>query len=139
MWTFQITTGRMLDPEGVLAGEGYAGGNLGTVPEAINNPIFEPVHNIGPLPEGFYTFGDLVVKHPTLGSYVFPLIPDASNQMYGRSGFYCHGDTPTPRHASEGCIVMPYSTRQMMNNSKDRRLQVISGLGLTDPARLEGL
>lgn len=125
-WKFVITTGQMLDPAGGLAGTGYAGGNLGRNNEGKDNPADENLHNIGPLPEGTYTFGGLVLHHPKLGAYVFPLVPDPSNQMYGRSGFYCHGDTNPPGNASEGCIVQPHDTRVEMYESDDHTIQVVA-------------
>ena len=126
MWTFEITTGKMFAPDGSLAGTGYAGGNLGTIPQAINNPEYCNISCVGPLPEGFYTFGELQQHNPHLGQYVFPLIPDSDNKMFGRSGFYCHGGTSGGKqNASEGCIVIPYVTRQAMHNSPDQRLQVV--------------
>jgi hypothetical protein len=138
MWTFEITTGRMFDPAGRLAGTGYAGGDCGQRPDAIDNPADESLHNIGPLPEGKYTFGQLVLQNPQLGPYCFPLLPDSDNQMYGRGGFWCHADTLDPGHASEGCIVMPLETRQEMYESDDHRLQVVAFLPPTTPMDTSG-
>ena len=126
MWKFVITSGNMYDPNGNLAGMGYAGGNLGKNPEGKDNPADESVPDVGPIPEGIYTFGELVLQHPKLGQYCFPLIPDPSNQMYGRSGFWCHGDTTPPGNASEGCIVQPHDTRVAMYTSADHVLQVVA-------------
>jgi Protein of unknown function (DUF2778) len=125
-WTFEITTGKMYSPTGELAGMGYAGGDLGARPEAIDNPAFENVPNVGPLPEGFYSFGPWIDRHPKLGIDVFELLPDLSNKMFGRSSFFIHGDTAVPRCASEGCIVMPNPVRHAMYNSGCHRLQVVA-------------
>jgi hypothetical protein len=122
MWKFQITTGNMYDPAGALISTGYAGGNQGKNPEGKDNPADESVRNIGPIPEGIYTFGPLRLQYPKLGAYCFPLIPDPGNQMYGRSGFFCHGDTTPPGNASDGCIIQPHSTRQAMYISTDQTL-----------------
>lgn len=126
MWKFEISTGKMYDPTGALAGTGYAGGNLGKNPEGKDNSADESLPDVGPLPEGIYTFGDLVLQHPKLGPYCFPLIPDANNTMYGRSGFWCHGDTTPPGNASEGCIIQPRGTRVAMYTSADHTLQVVA-------------
>jgi hypothetical protein len=126
MWKFVITSGALIDPTGKQIALGYAGGNLGKNPEGINNPLVVSVHNIGPLPPGFYTFGHLYDPHPKLGRYAFELIPDAQNVMFGRSGFFCHGDTAISRHASEGCIIMPHDIRVLMFTSGDHRLQVVA-------------
>jgi non-ribosomal peptide synthetase component E (peptide arylation enzyme) len=129
-WTFEIVTGKMYAPDGNYVGSGYAGGNLGRNPEAINNPFKQDQHNIGPLPAGMYTFGEWLDKHPKLGKDVFSLAPDKDNVMYGRSGFYCHGDTVKPRCASEGCIVMPNAVRKAMYNSDCHRLKVMARTGV---------
>jgi len=128
----------MFAPDGSLAGTGYAGGDCGERPDAIDNPECENLPSIGPLPEGNYTFGELVLHHPHLGPYCFPLIPDSDNKMYGRGGFWCHADTSIPGHASEGCIVQPYRTRVNMYQSLDHRLQVVASLGLTTTMATDG-
>jgi hypothetical protein len=125
-WTFVIKTGQMLDPSGKLVAVGYAGGNLGKNPEGRNNAEMVSVHNIGPLPMGWYTFGQLFNPHPRLGQYAFELIPDPANEMFGRGGFFCHGDTVPAGNASEGCIIMPRLIREQMYEGQIRRLQVIA-------------
>src|ERR1700693_2650992 len=89
-WLYEQSSGRLFDDAGKFVATGYAGGNMGKNPEGKNNPAFESVHNIGPLPRGFYTFAP-----PTddrVGPFGIPLVPDAMNQMFGRGHFYCHGD-----------------------------------------------
>ena len=125
MWTFEQKTGRLLH-NGQLIATGYAGGNCGKNPEGINNPDMQSVHNIGPLPQGKYTFG-VPVSQSHLGPYAIPLSPDPNNQMFGRSGFFCHGDTAIPRQASEGCIIMPRAIRNVIGASPDKDLEVVSG------------
>ena len=125
MWTFEITTGKFYDPDGEHISTGYAGGNLGKSPEGKDNPEDEGIKNVGPLPEGMYTFGT-PVEHSQLGVFAIPLIPDAGNDMKGRGGFYLHGDTTPPGNASEGCIVQPPTTRHTAWNSDDHRLQVVA-------------
>jgi hypothetical protein len=130
MWTFKITTGEMTDPEGNLAGKGYAGGDCGKRKDAIDNPADEGIPDVGPIPEGTYRFGDLVVKGSRLGPYCFPLhlvrlSPNAPAGSERRGGFWCHADTAIPGNASEGCIVMPYETRVRMYVSIDHTLEVV--------------
>ena len=124
MWTFEITSGKWYDPLGHFVSRGYAGGNCGKDPEGINNPAMEGVKNVGPLPEGAYTFGP-PVEHSQLGAFAIPLIPDSTNEMHGRGDFYLHGDTLAPKSASEGCIVQPRPTRDDAWASTDHRLQVV--------------
>src|SRR5580698_562077 len=124
-WTFEITTGKFYNPDGDYISTGYAGGDLGKDPEGKDNPKDENIPDVGPLPEGLYTFGT-VVLHSQLGLFAIPLIPDPSNVMYGRSGFYLHGDTNPPGNASEGCIVQPLNTRVEAYYSDDKELRVVA-------------
>jgi hypothetical protein len=125
MWTFEIITGKLYDASGAYTAQGYAGGNLGKNPEGKDNPADENVPDVGPLPEGMYTLGS-PVEGTHMGIFAIPLIPDPSNNMVGRSGFFCHGDTTPPGNASEGCVVMPYVTRVRMWQSNDHRLSVVA-------------
>lgn len=119
-WTYESSTGRMLNPSGELAGLGYSGS-----PEGKNNVLMQAVHNVGPIPVGWYTMRGPVDSH-VHGRYAIPLDPDQLNEMFGRTGFMCHGDSVAdPGTASEGCIIMPYATRVAMWESGDHRIQVV--------------
>jgi hypothetical protein len=125
MWTFNSSTGDLFSPAQVKIETGYAGGNLGKNPEGINNKAYQYTRLIGPLPVGWYTFGT-AVEGTHLGPFAIPLTPDPENVMMGRSGFYLHADTiGHPRCASEGCVVMSRATRTLVDQSDDKRLQVI--------------
>ena len=124
-WTYCQTTGRLYTPQGVHIATGYAGGNEGKNPEGVSNHELQEEKGIGPLPVGLYTFGEVVLKSQ-LGPFAIPLVPDEANQMYGRGGFYCHGDTfELNQSASEGCIIMPRIVRNEMYASPDRQIQVV--------------
>lgn len=125
MWLFESRTGKMYDPTGKHVWTGYAGGNEGKNPEGVNNPDMQDVRCVGPLPEGKYSFGT-PVPQSHLGPFAIPLIPDPSNDMLGRSDFYCHGDTTPSGNASEGCIIMPRAIRNAMWASPDHQLQVVA-------------
>jgi hypothetical protein len=139
MWTFEIQTGRIFDPTGTLAGTGYAGGNLGKVPEAVNNPDYVKVHNTGPLPPGDYDMVELVAQSH-LGPNAIRLEPRPENEMFGRAGFYIHPDlidaAQHPQSASEGCIV--YTQRMQMWNSSDHGLHVVPFSELLTPMDITG-
>jgi len=122
-WTFESDTGKLYRPDGSFFAKGYAGGNEGKNPEGINNPLMQSVWNVGPLPIGLYTFGEVVMESK-LGPFAIPLIPDKENEMFGRGHFYMHGDTAIPGHASEGCIIMPRPVREEVYSSTDRTIQV---------------
>jgi Tlde1 domain len=119
VWTYSQSTGELYH-DGVWKGLGYSG-----APGAINDPAKQGLHNVGPIPCGFYTIGAPVDSLET-GPFSLPLTPDATNEMFGRSAFFCHGDAASrPGTASEGCLVAPRVTRQAVWASGDRRLQVV--------------
>jgi Protein of unknown function (DUF2778) len=123
MWKFEQSTGILLTPSNEFAAKGYAGGNCGKNPEGINNPAMQNVKSIGPLPCGLYSFGEPVLQSH-LGPFAIPLIPDPSNEMFGRGSFYVHGDTTPSGNASEGCVIMPRAIRNAMWASDDHQLIV---------------
>ena len=116
-WSYSQSSGILLDPDGEIVATGYAGGNCGRNPEGKNNPDMQDTHCIGPLPQGTYRLGS-PQNNPHLGPYAIPLTPDEDNEMFGRSGFFIHGDSINhPGCASEGCIIMPRSVRVDMFDS----------------------
>jgi len=124
MWRFDQNTGHLYEPDGSMVAICYSGGDGGKHPEGINNHEYQAVANVGPLPVGLYTFGT-PIEHSHLGPLAIPLEPDQSNEMFGRSGFFCHGDTPAMNHsASDGCIIAPHQIREDMWNSDDHTLHV---------------
>ena len=131
-WTYEIETGRLFRPDGTLAGTGYAGGECGLHPEAVNNPAFCNQHSIGPLPPGEYTIAR-AITHPRLGPIAMALNPNPKNTMFGRSGFYLHADlveaATKPRAASDGCIVQSGAVRKEVDTSTDRDLIVVPFVG----------
>lgn len=123
MWRYRQSTGEMFDPSGTRAAVGYAGGNCGKNPEGRNNPAMQNVKSIGPLPQGIYTFDEPILQSH-LGPFAIPLIPDPANKMFGRSDFFCHGDTTPSGNASEGCIIMPRAIRNAMWDSPEHQIEV---------------
>src|SRR6476469_5355334 len=64
--------------------------------------------------------------HSTLGPCSMPLTPAPGNDMHGRYGFYIHGDTASmDQTASEGCIILSRATRDLIDASDDRTLEVV--------------
>lgn len=124
-WEYKQPTGDITDPHGVFVHQGYAGGNCGQHPEGINNHEMQNVHNIGPLPVGFYTMAE-VVEGSHLGPFAIRLEPDPANIMFGRGGFFVHGDTQIPFHASDGCIIMPRAVREQMWASDNHQIEVVA-------------
>jgi len=123
MWIYEQISGRLLDETGELVGVGYSGFRDGK-----NNPTYEMIHSVGPIPCGLYT-----IESPrdtnTHGPFVLPLEPDPENEMYGRDGFLIHGDSVrSPGTASLGCIIMSRDVRERLWKTGDRRLKVVAGI-----------
>lgn len=122
-YTFEQVTGDLLNETNTIDAHGYAGREAGK-----NNPDMQDVKGIGPLPRGWYT-AQAPSDDPVVGKYAMRLIPDTSNEMFGRNSFFMHGDsTEHPGLASHGCIVMPRSVREnFWNNALNHRIQVTHG------------
>ena len=126
MWIYEVSTGKLYNNDGKYVATGYSGGGGGKVPEAVNNPDFQNVKGVGPLPNGLYEMGTPIPHHPHVGVYAIPLIPHADNEMFGRDQFFCHGDNQHMNYsASDGCIIMPYSTRVVLGEGVDSTISVV--------------
>lgn len=132
-WIFKQSTGELsllfpsTTPEGdneiglMPVGIGYAGLGLDK-----DDPTKQNVVGQGPLPQGMYTIGG-PIEGSHLGPLAMPLIPDETNEMFGRSGFFIHGDSlQHPGQASHGCIVLSNAIREKIATSQDNRLEVIA-------------
>lgn len=98
----------------------YSGHGVG-----LNNPAEIPTHNIGPLPLGVWGIGEWF-DHPHLGKMVAALTPIDVPNLYGRSGFFIHGDNSLHNHsASNGCLVLDHNVRKAVKDSVATRLTVI--------------
>jgi lipoprotein-anchoring transpeptidase ErfK/SrfK len=120
-WTYQITSGTLLNQNGHVVGHGYSGHGDG-----LNNPSMCNVKDVGPLPQGTYTIGQPQDDHQ-VGVFAMPLTPDPANQMFGRSAFFIHGDNPQLNHsASDGCIILANAIRRDIAGSADDTIIVTS-------------
>lgn len=120
MWTYEIPTGGLWDPNLQYVGFGYSGNGT-----SKNNLFAQSLRDHGPIPEGDYTIGD-PIDSPTHGPEAMPLAPAATNEMFGRAGFMIHGDSLAhPGGASNGCIILPKDYREAIAQSGDRRLRVV--------------
>lgn len=123
MWYYIQKTGWLLDHAGKLTATGYSGHDAG-----VNNPAVQEIRNVGPIPKGIYSLGAPIADHPTCGRFAIPLIPHSGDEMFGRSGFYIHGDDerhPGEEVASDGCIIMPPDARHQVWDSGDHTLTVL--------------
>ncbi len=120
-WRYVQSTGA-LDRDGQHEGVGYSGNTGG-----LNNPAMQNVIGVGPVPRGTYTIGPPHMPVDHLGPNALPLYPAAGNEMYGRSGFFIHGDNAAMDNtASDGCIILGPAIRQAIINSRDTALLVVS-------------
>ena len=120
-WTFSQKTGQ-LSHDGELICAGYAGQGTG-----LNDPDSQQVPFVGPIPQGTYNIGPPMSDGGHMGPYVLPLTPWPVNNMFGRSGFYIHGDTPARNQsASNGCIVLDRQWRTLIVQSDDSVLVVFA-------------
>jgi hypothetical protein len=120
MWTYQQSTGNLLDGEGRAVTTGYAGNGWGK-----NNPQAQDQHDVGPLPCGKYKIGEPYAS-PKTGAITMNLTPDPGNEMFGRAGFRIHGDSlEHPGNASDGCMCIERPYRMLVAASPDKDLEVI--------------
>jgi Protein of unknown function (DUF2778) len=125
VWQYEQSSGFLVAPDGTkLYPSGYAGRDSGK-----NNPSMQAIKYVGPLPQGFYTMTELIEDDPVTGRYTIVLVPDPSNEMFGRDTFRIHGDSiEEPGNASDGCIVQYLTNRVTAWTSPDHRLEVVATL-----------
>lgn len=125
MWTYVQRSGHLLH-NGELVGSGYSGFEQGK-----NDPAWQDVIGVGPIPSGYYTIGrPTCVEVPgPHGPFVLPLTPDPKNEMHGRAGFLIHGDAILHAgSASHGCIILQRTIRNTIAGSGDASLAVVPDL-----------
>jgi hypothetical protein len=117
-WIYNQSTG-ILSHDGAFVGRGYSGFAWG-----LNNPSFEQVRDIGPIPKGRYLIKDPHRAHPNKGPLVFELEPD--DRCISRDDLLIHGDNKYRSYTgSTGCIVLDREIREQIDVSWDRELEVI--------------
>lgn len=131
MWTYRQSDGVLLH-DGAYVATGYSGFDNGK-----NNPAMQDHVGLGPIPCGSYTIQVIVDDNGQPEDYenkkapVMRLIPAASNQMFGRSGFLIHGDSISePGTASHGCVIEAHEIRELISQNAengDDQLQVVLG------------
>lgn len=131
MWIYAQKSGHLFR-DGSLVATGYSGSMHGK-----NCPELEGIRSVGPIPRGKWLIAGPPVTSPRTGPITLTLIPQFGTELFGRDGssFRMHGDSiAEPGTASEGCIVMPPTTRQAVWDSGDRQLLVIEDDALAPPA-----
>ena len=118
-WIYEQSTGN-LSLNTIFVGNGYSGHGTG-----LNTPSAQDQENVGPIPQGTYTIGPPHNPPDHLGPLALPLVPDPGNTMFGRFGFFMHGDNQFANHtASDGCVIMSHDIRALVAASTDKSLVV---------------
>ncbi len=125
MWIYAQAAGELSrDDDDRPVGFGYSGTG-----EGKNNPAMQQIHDVGPIPRGFWHIGDpecveVIGPH---GPFVLPLTPADGTETFGRSGFLIHGDSiQHSGSASHGCIILNRHVREAMAASHDQLLKVVA-------------
>ena len=109
-WFWVQNEGKLYDGNGAVC-VGYSGFAVGK-----NNPAYEEVPDIGPIPIGTWGIG-AAENNPQLGPIARPLTPLDGTDTHGRDGFFIHGDSiEHPGAASHGCVILPPAIREEMND-----------------------
>ncbi len=118
-WEYSQRTGSVKQ-NGAGIDTGYSGHGIGR-----NDSGMEGVENVGPIPRGSYSIGS-PFTHGSKGPVVMRLTPKDHNAL-GRSGFLIHGDNSEMNFsASEGCIILKRTTRDVIAASGDVDLRVVT-------------
>lgn len=123
-WIYIQKTGELHSlAYGVISSEkeiGYSGHA-----EGKNNPGMQNVHDIGPIPRGFWHIGP-AHDDPHTGPITMDLIPYPGTETFSRDLFRIHGDSKSdPGNASHGCIILPRNIREMIAASSIQLLEVV--------------
>lgn len=128
MWIYAQSTGELLHDDDhhavAVISIGYSG-----IGEGKNNPGLQQVHDVGPIPRGFWTIGapECVNSIGPHGPFILPLTPNDGTETFGRSGFLVHGDSiQHSGSASHGCIILNRHVREQIAGSGDNLLKVIA-------------
>ena len=114
MIEYSQTSHMFILPNGAKLTDCYSGGGPSGNELTRNRPGAQGMCYLGPLPQGQYTISPAHTV-PHLGPIVMALTPAPTNQMFGRSGFFIHGDNAEQNFtASDGCIVCGPQIRQQI-------------------------
>lgn len=110
---------------GLITGSNFIGKGYSGFGSGINNPDFESVPDIGPIPKGEYKIVQWYDKYEGKGLVVARLEP-VNHDAHGRNGFLIHGDNTEVNHtASHGCIVTSKDVRVNWRKSGDTKVFVV--------------
>lgn len=121
-WIYQQSSGNLYyQPSNskipILVSNGYAGNGQG-----LNNPDYQNVKNVGPIPQGSYRIGtqqDNITQTGHILESSMRLYPFKSNNMFSRAGFLIHRGNMQKKSSSQGCIVLTDDARDTIGNNLD--------------------
>jgi len=110
-------TSGLLKQDDKALGYGYAGHGTG-----LNNPDFQAVKSTGPIPRGKWEIGKFFDNPGHLGPIVAALRPIGGQNVFGRGGFFIHGDNSKMNntHAAIQPIMFSQSCRGTESASTGR-------------------
>ncbi len=96
-----------------------------------NNPFYEGVKDIGPIPQGIWEIREMVPKSP--GGRLtdaLPLVPRPGNNIFktkrDRNDFFIHGPKQgEPQSSSKGCIILELADRKKINDCDGEKFLIV--------------
>ena len=128
---YSQSSGKLMDMEDRLVGQGYSG-----APGHVNVPDSQGKKDLGVIPEGTWTIGEVVWNKDETrgkGENLIHLEPDAATaervRAMGRdpNTFYIHAGKKDPkdRSASQGCIIMKKGEREVLRELQGAKIRVV--------------
>lgn len=128
---YSQSSGTLMDMEDRLVGKGYCG-----APGYVNDPGSQGKKDLGVIPEGTWTIGEVTESAKDTrgkGENLIHLVPDAATagrvRALGRDPdtFYIHAGKKDPkdRSASQGCIIMSKDERQAIIELQGAKIRVV--------------
>jgi len=121
-WTYDQSSGDLFH-NGAFIGTGYSGKGR-TKEDGRNNGDKQAIHEVGPIPRGFWKIGR-VTDRPKTGVISIQLTPKPPETALGRTGFFIHGNNQAD-DASTGCIILARGLRLEIVGSGDAELEVVA-------------
>jgi RHS repeat-associated protein len=129
LWLYQQSTGNLYSEGNNPSATTFVGSGYSGAVGYQNNGAIESLGSVGPIPTGNYTIGAQGTYTTNSGKVLtgaMTLTPKPGNWPYGRSGFLIHGDNRRgDRSASEGCVILGPSLRNMIGDSADATFKVV--------------
>ncbi len=128
---YSQSSGELTDMEDRRVGKGYSG-----APGNVNVPASQGKKDLGVIPEGTWTIGEVIWDKDYTrgkGENLIHLVPDAATaervRAMGRdpNTFYIHAGKkdPTDLSASQGCVIMEKKVREAIIELQGAKIRVV--------------